>query len=195
MRNSLVNLPAPSPVKRKSSKLKAPKDTTTNSFIRQRVSGYFSTKHSYVNGTVISFQNNVYRIHFDDGNEEDVQFNDPNAKDGRDLVHMIENYTRFDKGSNTMDHPQKIDDNASNPIGSFRNDCSENQYETRIQFIDSILDSADRVLDSVALSKLSSWVHTDVSALANIHVEASETVSDINTNGYFESLCQLCTLL
>lgn len=197
MSHSLMNLPAPSPVRRKTSKPKATKDTNdtnTNSYIQQRVAGYFSTKRSFVKGTVTSYQNNIFRIEYDDGNGDEVLFNDPNAEDGRDLVRMIENYARFDKETVEMD-PQELKDNHNYQVDFLPDDCSENQNEMRMQFLDSILDSTDRVLDSDALSKISTWVHTDTSELSTTQIDSSETTSGNSSVGFFESISQLCTLL
>jgi hypothetical protein len=175
MSNSLVNLPAPSPIKRKLCSTADNSDSRQgeNQHIQKRVSGYRSTKQSYLNGTVMSFQNNLYRIKYDDGDEEDVPFRDPNASDGRDLVRMLDNYARH----------VSVRDCAT----SSENDDGQIDHSDQMHVVDSVLDSSDKTLDTANLSKLSSWTH---SSLPTMLLSGTTSLNDS-----IDTIIQLCHLL
>jgi hypothetical protein len=176
MSDSLVNLPAPSPIKRKFNSVS---NQGQSQYIQKRVTGYFSTEQSYFHGTVTSFQNNRYRIKYDDGDEEDVALDDPDAPDGRDLIRMLDNYARLKEETGES----SVQDGA---IESEKDDV-QHDPSAQMQLVDSILDNSDKIVDSASLSRLSSWVHS-----SHLSILSSNTMSFPD---FIDNIIQLCLLL
>ena len=64
----------------------------------RRVAGYFHIFGEYFEGTVVSVshhKNPIFHIQYDDGDEEDVYYEDENAEDERDLSRMLAVYDKL----------------------------------------------------------------------------------------------------
>jgi hypothetical protein len=73
------------------------------SYIGRRVAGYFPRFKKYYRGTVVKFYKNdeevLFRIKYDDGDEEFINYSDENAVEGRDLKRLLENFEKYGEES------------------------------------------------------------------------------------------------
>lgn len=78
------------------------------SYVGRRVVGYFPRFKKYYRGTVINFYVNddevIFRVKYDDGDEEFINYNDEYAIEGRDLKRLLENFDKH--GEETISKPK-----------------------------------------------------------------------------------------
>lgn len=86
------------------------------SYIGRRVAGYFPRFKKYYRGTVVKFYKNdeevIFRIKYDDGDEEFINYDDENAIEGRDLKRLLENFEKYGEESISKSKHKKKQRNA-----------------------------------------------------------------------------------
>lgn len=103
------------------------------SYVGRRVVGYFPRFKKYYHGTVVNFYQNddevIFRIKYDDGDEEFINYSDDNAIEGRDLKRLLENFDKYGEGVISKPKDKKKQKKAKKAIAKAikENECNGNE--------------------------------------------------------------------